>query len=520
MRNAVRVRFAPSPTGFLHVGNVRTALFNWLFARHHDGTFILRIEDTDLERSEPRFEQAIQEDLSWLGLNWDEGIAKGGEYGPYRQTERFQLYRKHAHQLLESGQAYYCFCSPEQLEADRAEQERTGAPLQYVGRCRPLSADTVRRRLNAGEPAVVRFRVPATVVEFHDEVFGSLRVDTQTIGDFILLRSDGSAQYNFACVVDDAGMAISHVIRGEGHLSNTPRQILLYQAFGWNIPRFAHLSTILGPDGGKLSKRHGATSVREFRDAGYLPEALVNYLALLGWSPPEGMNEVMTISELVKEFSLQRVQVSPATFDPAKLKWINRNHLKRRSLESLEELARPFLERAALLPPGEQPPDDWIRQLLDLFLPYVDCLAELTEQVGVFDFDPQNGLNVPEIQEVLQRPETFQVVTTLEEVLSERASPILTPDDYRNVAQEVKVRTGTKGKALFLPLRLAVTARASGPELEKLVPALERAALLHVPRGVLPVRQRVAAVRQLLENRPGSITGAQKAIRDLREGGL
>lgn len=487
----VRVRFAPSPTGYLHVGNIRTALFNWLFARHHGGVFVLRIEDTDAERSAPEYERAILEDLRWLGLDWEEGVERGGLHGPYRQTERFPLYRRFAEQLLREGKAYHCFCTPQQLEADRAEQMRRGAPLQYVGRCRDLSSAEVRRRLDAGEAAVIRFRVPQTTVAFEDLVLGRIAVESHTIGDFVLLRSDGTAPYNFACVVDDALMEISHVIRGEGHLSNTSRQLLLFEALEWEPPRFAHLSTILGPDGAKLSKRHGATSIREFRRQGFLPEALVNYLALLGWSPPDGGEELLTLEELVAAFDLDRVQVSPATFDLAKLRWVNRYHLRRRPTGELAPLALPFLRAAGLAPEDAPEPLAWHEDLVELLLPYCDCLQDLVDRASILDFPSSQEFAAPEVRSVAAAPESHTVWRAFLQVLEEEAlEGITSAEAYRRVVLAVRDRTGIKGKTLFQALRVGLTGRIEGPELERLVPLLDQGARLSLPRRILSVRER------------------------------
>ncbi len=302
----IRLRFAPSPTGHLHVGNARTALFNWLLARGSGGVFLLRIEDTDSERSTAQSEASILEDLRWLGLDWDEGPDVGGPCGPYRQSERQSLYRAHLEHLLERGLAYRCFCSPEQLDAERKAALAAGQPARYSGRCRSLQAAEIDRRLAAGERAAMRFAVPdGRDVVFEDAVRGAVRFSTDVIGDPVIVRSDGTPAYNFAVVVDDALMKVTHVIRGEDHVSNTPRQILLYEALGYAPPTFAHLALVMGPDHSPLSKRHGATSVAEFRAKGYLPEALVNYLALVGWSPrgaaagsAEAGSELMPIDEL------------------------------------------------------------------------------------------------------------------------------------------------------------------------------------------------------------------------------
>jgi len=302
-----RVRFAPSPTGYLHIGGARTALFNWLFARRHGGTFVLRIEDTDVERSTLASEQAILEDLRWMGLEWDEGVDAGGTHGPYRQSERLHIYRAHVVELMATGHAYHCFCSAEQLDADRTAALAAGRPPKYDGRCRQISRDDARRRIERGESAVIRFRVPeGREVSFEDVVRGTVTFSTDVIGDPVLVRSGGVPAYNYAVVIDDALMEITHVIRGEDHISNTPRQILLYQSLGFTPPEFAHLSLVMGPDHTPLSKRHGATSVAEFRERGYLPEALVNYLALIGWSPRRGdeggeeNDELLPVNELAR----------------------------------------------------------------------------------------------------------------------------------------------------------------------------------------------------------------------------
>jgi len=315
----MRVRFAPSPTGHLHVGNARTALFNWLLARHGGGTFILRIEDTDAERSTRESELAILEDLRWMGLQWDEGVEAGGPYGPYRQTERFDIYADHARRLIDATHAYYCFCSPEKLEADRQALLAQGLPPKYIGTCRSLTADDCASRMAAGEKPVIRMRVPSgREVVFDDIVRGRVSFHTDVIGDPVLVRSDGIPAYNFAVVIDDHLMEITHVVRGEDHISNTPRQVLLYEAYGWTPPAFAHLSLVMGPDHTPLSKRHGATSVNEFREKGYLPEALANYLALIAWSPGEGQ-EVLPLDELARRFELSSVAHAAGVFDEDKL---------------------------------------------------------------------------------------------------------------------------------------------------------------------------------------------------------
>jgi glutamyl-tRNA synthetase len=332
---SVRVRFAPSPTGSLHVGNARTALFNWLFARRHAGAFILRIEDTDRERSRPEWEAAIVEDLRWLGLSWDEGPDVGGPAGPYRQSERLDRYRAAGDPLLRAGKAYYCFCSPAALGAQREELRARGLPPRYDGRCRGLSPMEIARRTRANEPAAVRFAMPRERIPVHDVVKGVVQFLGSDLDDFVILRADGSPSYNLAATLDDFQMGITHVLRGEDHLANTPRQMALARALGWEPPTFAHVPLIHGSDGAPLSKRHGAVSVAEHRAAGILPEGLVNYLAVLGWSPPAGAGEVMDLPALSGLFALDRVSRSAARFDPDRLAWFNRQHLRRLPAERL-----------------------------------------------------------------------------------------------------------------------------------------------------------------------------------------
>ncbi|MBI5166870.1 MAG: glutamate--tRNA ligase, partial [candidate division NC10 bacterium] len=360
----VRVRFAPSPTGYLHVGGARTALYNWLFARHHKGTFILRIEDTDVERSTEEAAGAIVEGMTWLGLEWDEG--------PYRQAERLKLYQKYARELVEAGRAYYCYCTPEELEARRKTALAEGRSPKYDGRCRDL------RERDKTRPHAIRLRLPQvgrTVV--HDLIHGDVVFENAELDDFILLRSDGFPTYNFACVVDDSLMGITHVIRGDDHLSNTPRQVLLYQALGFSPPQFAHLPMILGPDRTRLSKRHGATSVQAYKEIGYLPEALVNYLARLGWS--HGDQEVFSREELIQYFSLEKVGKTPAVFDPAKLEWLNGHYLRSAEPARLADLLPSFWEEGGVGRGGELARRDksWLQGVARLFQERAKTLSEL-----------------------------------------------------------------------------------------------------------------------------------------------
>lgn len=491
----MRVRFAPSPTGQLHVGNARTALFNWLLAHGKDGTFILRIEDTDAERSTRESEAAILEDLRWLGLDWDEGPDVDGPVGPYRQSERLHLYTSYASELLAAGHAYYCFCSPQKLDADRREDLAAGRAPRYHGTCRDIPPADALARVESGERAVIRFRVPGDDdVRFVDLVRGEVAFSTDVLGDFVILRSDGRPQYNFAVVVDDALMDVTHVIRGEDHISNTPRQILLYGALGFAPPEFAHLSLVMGPDHTPLSKRHGATSVAEFRARGYLPEALVNYLALLGWSPG-GDEELLEIGELARRFAIEDVGHSAGVFDPEKLAWMNRHYMKvaapgRLAVESL----RYFLQRGYVLRRTDRA-IEFVTSLLPMAVGSVDRLEEIPDRLRfVFEFAAAAALAKPDVAAVLHEPGARDVIAVLAEEL--RDAGRLDREAFRAAANRVKARTGRKGRALFHPIRVALTGEGGGPELDLAVPAIDRGAELPASSGVAKVvgcRERAAA---------------------------
>jgi nondiscriminating glutamyl-tRNA synthetase len=496
----MRLRFAPSPTGLLHVGNARTALFNWLLSQGSGGTFVLRIEDTDVERSTLQSERGILEDLRWLGLQWDEGPDVGGPHGPYRQSERLDLYRSYATELIEHGHAYYCFCSAEQLEADRRSALEAGRPPKYAGRCRNLPIDEARRRMAAGEPAVVRFRVPEDrEVAFRDVVRGLVQFNTEVIGDPVLVRSDGHPAYNFAVVIDDALMEITHVIRGEDHISNTPRQVLLYEAMGFQPPVFAHLALVLGPDHTPLSKRHGATSVSEFRARGYLPEALVNYLALLGWSPGGG-DELLPARELARRFSLEHVGHSAAVFDVEKLAWANRHYMRLAEPGRMAELALGYFESAGYVVDPTPEARAFVETLLPMAIGSVDRAEQIAERMKfLFTFDPAQALLQPDVQEVLKEPGARDVISALARELAE--APRLDKETFRAAAGRVKLATGQKAKHLFHPIRVALTGESGGPELDLAVPAIDRGADLPRPSGLAPIvgcRERAAMFAETL----------------------
>jgi nondiscriminating glutamyl-tRNA synthetase len=503
----IRVRFAPSPTGLLHVGNARTALYNWLFARRMGGEFILRIEDTDVERSETRYEKQLIEDLKWLGLDWDEGPLPDpegstidvGEYGPYRQSERLDIYSEHTEQLLRKGKAYPCFCTPDELEAERKQAAAAHGPQIYSGKCRHLPAEEVQKKIAEGTPFAVRLKIENHPLRFHDLVRGEVEFAPEAVSDPIIVRSattgeDGDAEgipvYNYVVTIDDALMDITHVIRGDDHISNTPKQVAIYEAFDWEVPEFAHLSTILGADRERLSKRHGATSISTFREMGYLPEALVNYLALLGWGAEDGKTETFTLDELTRAFSLERVTPSPAIFDFDKLNWLNRHYLKQADPARLAALAWPYF--AGILPARDTAPDavkSWFEKLVAVFVPKIDRLDQLPERAApVIRFDCDRARAHPENVPILEADASRTV-------LGEFASRVRTysqhiaPDLLKAWINEIKDATGTKGPALFHPIRIALTGFHSGPEFDKIIPLIEEGSTLGL--GIPDVHERI-----------------------------
>lgn len=496
--SAPRVRFAPSPTGDLHVGNARTALFNWLFARGRGGAFVLRVEDTDVARSTPEHEAALIEDLQWLGLGWDEGLGEGGEAGPYRQSERLSIYRDHAARLLDAGHAYPCFCSLEMLEQERTSQRAAGRVSLYSGRCRRLPRAEARRRMQ-DEPAAIRLDVGAAsrgepLVAFEDEVHGTVRFPVAQISDFVLLRREGWPSYNFAVVVDDAAMRITHVIRGDDHLSNTPRQILVYRALGIEaLPVFAHLPLILGRGDAPLSKREGATSVGWFRAGGYAPEALVNYLALLGWSPPSGQ-EFLTGEELIQAFDLKRASRAPAHFDREKLDALAARHMSRLEPPRLAELAtRALVEAGCAEPQAAAALAGWAGRLAALFADRLPRMGDLPDQAAfLFDFSAARSLADPAIGAELRDPRARAVVEALVRRLGDEP---LDATRFQAIADEIRRELAVRGRQLYHPMRIALTGAASGPELVRLLPIIDEGSRLRLKR---PVASCAARARALL----------------------
>jgi nondiscriminating glutamyl-tRNA synthetase len=490
-KQKVRVRFAPSPTGQVHVGNARTALFNWLYARQKGGTYVLRIEDTDLERSEARYEQQLMDDLKWLGLDWDEGPDMGGPFPPYRQSERLGIYHDYAERLLREDKAYLCFCPAEQLEQERerALTEHLKPPTSCP--CAKVAPAEMQARRAAGEAAAIRLRIPDRPIRFRDMVRGVVEFSNEAVSDPIIVRSSGMPVYNYVVVVDDALMEITHVVRGDDHLSNTPKQVVLYDAFNWHVPEFAHLSTILGADRTRLSKRHGAVSIRNFRDSGVVPEALLNYLALLGWAPSGGDREIFSKQELIEAFDLERVTPSSAVFDMEKLYWLNRHYIKESPPERIVELGwEYFRELVGVLDEKAMGAvRDWFAKVILLFAPAVNKLDELPEKAKLITkFDPIAAVASPENAEVLAGPKTQAVLESFARHVESEAVP-LTAERFKAIMNEVKKESGAKGKELFHPVRVALTGAHSGPEFDKLIPLIEEGSRL--PLRVPGVRERI-----------------------------
>jgi len=444
----IRVRFAPSPTGYLHIGNARTALFNRLFAARYKGSFVLRIEDTDRERSTKAFEDSILEDLKWLGIDWEEGPDKGGAFGPYRQSERADIYSEYTDKLIDKGMAYPCYCTHDRLEELKKRQIKAGWPPKYDGRCRTLP---MGERPKDVRP-VIRFCAPEKTVAFEDKVHKRLSFDASIFGDFIIAGSDGIATYNFAVVIDDALMAITHVIRGEDHLSNTPRQILLFDAFGFPVPQYAHIPLILGSDRTPLSKRHGAASIMELKESGFLPEAIVNHLCHLGLSPGR---EFLSMGEAVELFSIEMLSRSPSVFDIDRLKAFNRVYIEKADTERLANIVKPYLK--------EDVSHEWLQKAIEAIKGEAITLRDIPDMLlsllkgPVFDRDAER---------VLKESYAREVLNALSQEIEKQEG--LNTDTYKNVIAGIKQKTGLNGKQLFMPIRAALTGKLKGIELEKI----------------------------------------------------
>lgn len=479
MSSEVRVRFAPSPTGYLHVGGARSALFNYLFAKKNNGKFILRIEDTDQERSTHESLQMMVNDLKWLGLTWDEGphpetLADMGTNGPYKQSERLSIYKEMANKLLQQGKAYYCFMTDEELEAAREKIKVEGqqAHIESPYENKPMSE--ALEKINKGEKAVVRFKTRALKKDyiFQDLIRGEVKFPSDMVGDFVLLRSDGMPVYNFCCVVDDYLMKISHVLRAEEHLPNTLRQLMIYEGLEWKTPQFGHISLVLDDDRQKLSKRKGAVACDQFKLDGYLPEAMNNYLALLGWSHPE-QKEILTLKEMSETFSLDRVNAAGAIFDRVKLKWVNAQHLRALPNAEIYKLILPYLQKAGLKLPTDL---NWQMQSVEIFKPYLEILTDAIALYTPLD-DSQYEI-YPESEEALKWESTKPVLEAWKACVQAHVSETLTEADFLKIQDEVKAKTAQKGKNLFFPIRIALIGKPHGAELKILVPLMNKTSIL------------------------------------------
>jgi glutamyl-tRNA synthetase len=484
MNRPVRVRFAPSPTGNLHIGGARTAIYNWAFARRAGGSFILRIEDTDPERSTPENTAQIMRSLRWLGLNWDEGPEVGGDYGPYLQTQRFDTYTKALHELADKGAVYPCFCSPETLTAKReAALAAKQAFIGYDRTCRSIPPAEAAARIAAGEPHTWRLKVPEDrgPVVFDDLVHGTVSVPVEQLDDFILLRSDGSPTYNYVVCLDDALMEITHVIRGDDHLSNTPKQILVYEALGVPVPDFAHLSMILGSDGKRLSKRHGATSVEAYRDAGYLPEALLNYLSLLGWSL-DGETTVFSAETLCRNFSLERISRNAAVFDESTLAWMNQESIKAMGAEAFVDAWLPWLEEAGITAAQVAARRPWFEAIYPLVAERVHTLAEVWPMCAYLFSGPQVELDAKSVEKCIDKPEAGALLQRVTEALGD-PELIWKHDSIEAALRALPEELEVKPKVLFQAVRVAACGNMVSPPLFESLELIGREDTLSRLRG-------------------------------------
>ncbi|MFQ5648387.1 MAG: glutamate--tRNA ligase [bacterium] len=464
MKSPVRVRFAPSPTGHLHIGNARTAVLNWLFARKHHGTLVLRVEDTDKERSKPEYEQVLLDHLEWLGVTFHESPAAGGPFAPYRQSERQSIYQTYLAKLKESGKVYPCYKSEEELHHIREAALARGDIVPYNRKDLEPSDDERRRVEREGGQPLWLFNVEHGVIEWHDLVKGGISFEGERVGDFVVMRSNGLPTYNFASAVDDALMQITHVIRGDDHVSNTPKQILLLDALGFPLPQFAHIPMISGPDRTRLSKRHGATSLEEFRRKGYLPQALINFLSLLSWSSESGV-EILSIEELIEECDFSRMSQAPAAFDTSKLNWMNGQYIRKLSFDDFRKLGAPFLLQSDV---GVSD-DEQLTRVLSVLQPGVEYLSQLPQLARTFYqnlMQPTDG----EAIAIVSRDSSQKIYWAFLRHLADHDD--LDAAAFRVIMKEVQQETGIMGKELWMPIRVALTGKSHGPDLGKIAEIL------------------------------------------------
>lgn len=488
--STVRVRFAPSPTGYLHVGGARTALFNWLFARHHQGVFVLRIEDTDLARSTEAATQVILDALEFLGLDWDEGPKKGGDYGPYYQSQRLDLYQEYATKLIEMGRAYECYCTAEELNQRRQEQIKQGLSTRYDRRCAHLTAEERAKFRAQGRTPIIRFKsLEEGETEVHDLIRGTVKFENTTqVDDFVIHKSDGMPTYNFAVVVDDALMKITHVIRGEDHLSNTPKQIQIYEALGFEVPKFAHIPMILGPDKALLSKRHGATSVMQFHEEGYLASAMVNYLSLLGWGYDDSQT-IFSVPDLVEKFSLERVSKNPAVFDMQKLEWMNGLYIRELSLEDLYGLAVPFWQEAGFFPKEVSPElKEQALRILKELQSRIKLMADVVDLAKYF-FKDDYAYNLEVVGKILTKPKTEEILNYAHDVIE--TVPVLDEEHLKPLLRAGMEKFGVKMGDLIQPIRVALTGTNVSPGIYDVLALLGRERVLaRIERTMAMLKER------------------------------
>lgn len=491
---SVRVRFAPSPTGYVHIGSLRTALYNYLFAKQNDGQYILRIEDTDQSRYVDDAVENMLDILKWTGVEHDEGviikdgvISQKGEKGPYIQSQRLEIYKQYINELLDKGQAYFCFCSKERLDQVRAQQMANGETPRYDGHCRELNLEEARKRAENGEPHVIRLKLPKdTEITFDDEVRGQVTVNTNDLDDQVLVKTDGFPTYHFAVVVDDHLMGITHVIRGEEWVISTPKHVYLYQAFGWDVPQFVHLPNILNSEKKKLSKRHGDVAAADFRRKGYLPEGLINYLALVGWSP-EDEKELFDMEELIQQFSLKRVSKSGGVFDTDKLNWVNSHYIKEYDLDQLTQLSVPYLKEAGFITDeyAEKNPDV-LKDIMQLIKERISSLQEIKEEATIF-FNENIQIDDEGAKEVLK----LEHIHDLMNIFEKKVKEVDTIDENfgKIVFKQIQKEYGYKGKNLYMPIRVMVTGEVHGPDMGLILKVLGKERIL----------KRIESTRKVIE---------------------
>ncbi|MDR7246807.1 MULTISPECIES: glutamate--tRNA ligase [Priestia] len=477
MSSEVRVRYAPSPTGHLHIGNARTALFNYLFARNQNGKFIIRIEDTDQKRNIEGGEESQLRYLKWLGIEWDESIDVGGEYGPYRQSERTEIYQKYTEELLEKGLAYHCYCTSEELEKEREEQQANSQMPRYSGKCRNLTAEQ-RAELEAeGREPSIRFRVPSnTEIKWNDIVKDEVSFESEGIGDFVIVKKDGTPTYNYAVAIDDYLMKMTHVLRGDDHISNTPKQILVYEALGWTPPVFGHMTLIVNENRRKLSKRDESIIqfIEQYKELGYLPEALFNFITMLGWSPV-GEEEIFSKEQFIEIFDPARLSKSPALFDTSKLRWMNNQYMKKLDLEEVVALSVPHLVKAGKVEETrDAETEQWVRDLVALYQEQMSFGAEIVELTEMF-FKKEIDYS-EEAKAVLAEEQVPEVLKAFAEEISSLEE--FSADEIKAATKAVQKATGQKGKKLFMPIRVATTGETHGPELPKAISLLGKETVL------------------------------------------